>query len=158
MNHTHNHEEIRITEFDLFGFTTRHLGETSEETCRWMTKKLSKIPRDVCIHTKIKVKKTLKVLNGLLKHRKNFEVTLGKMFAMKDADNEVVRSFALIAWMMASRIDYKGWFEKIEEQKDKMTDDRYVRNCHHAQLLHLFNQLHAVECVFNHLEIVPENE
>jgi hypothetical protein len=153
----HHHENVRITELDLFGFTANHLGRVSDENCRWMTKQLTKAPRNVCIHTKIKTKKALKVLNALLNHRHDFKRTLEKMFDMLNADNDVDRSIALIGWMIASAIDHKKWMETIEKQKDSITDDEYVKNCRHAKIVYLFNQLPAVECVFNHLEIVPEN-
>ena len=156
MTHNHTHEEVRITELDLFGFTAKHLGQIGEDTCRWMTKQLTRAPRNVCIHTKIKTKKALKVLNGLLNHRHDFKTTLEKMFDMLNADNEIERSIALIAWLMASRIDHKRWMEAIENRKETITDEQYVMNCRHAKIVYLFNQLPAVECVFNHLEIVRE--
>jgi len=152
----HHHENVRITELDLFGFTANHLGRISDETCRWMIKQISKAPRNICIQTKIKIKKTLKMLNGLLDHRHDFEGTLEKMFDMLEGDSTNARCVALIAWMMSSRIDHTMWLNDIEDKKDNLTDDQYVMNCRHAKIVYLFNQLPAVECVFNHLEIVPE--
>ena len=152
----HHHEDVRITELDLFGFTAKHLGQISDETCRWVIKQLTRAPRSVCIHTKIKTKKALRMMNGLMNNRHDFKATLEKMFDMMDADSTNVRCVALIAWMMASRIDHKRWMDAIEDKKDSITDEQYVMNCRHAKIVYLFNQLPAVECVFNHLEIVRE--